>query len=114
MAVMATLKTDKLRLQESFQFQIVNGWYLDIDTQSSPIKYTLTHGKKSMSFHSTVTKNLCTRNYGIRLAKGRRQMILPPHVLQAFVEHETFLSWFDRSINTSQCSDPSAHQSEVM
>ena len=97
---MATIKTGKVCLPENFYIEIAPGWYLDIDVRTSPKKYTLTHGKKSMSFLSNVTKDLCSRNYGIRLANGRRQMVLPPHVLQAFVDYETFLSWYDPSIYT--------------
>ena len=99
---MASIKTDKVSLPKDFQIEIMAGWFLDIDIQSNPIKYTLTHGKKSMTFHSNVTKDLCTRNYGIRLAKGRRQMVLPSTVLQAFVDHETFLSWYDPSLANQQ------------
>lgn len=92
---MVSIKTEKIALPQDFQIEIVKGWFLDIDVQSSPIKYTLTHGKKSMTFHSNVLKDLCSRNYGIRLAKGRRQMVLPSSVLQAFVDYETFLTWHD-------------------
>jgi len=99
--MMATIKTGKVTLPTEFQIELVPGWFLDIDIESSPIKYTLTHGKKSLSFLSNITKDLCSRNYGIRLTKGRRHMVLPPHVLQAFVDHEVFLHWYDSSINQS-------------
>ena len=95
---MAGIKTEKITLPNEFQLEIAPGWYLEIDIEGFPIKYTLTHGKKSMTFLSNVTKDLCSRNYALRLAKGRRQMILPPHILQAFVDFETFLSWYDPSI----------------
>ena len=99
---MASLKTDKISLPKDFQIEIVPGWFLDIDIQSNPVKYTLTHGKKAKTFHSDIHKDLCSRNYGIRLAKGRRQMILPPSVLQAFADHETFLRWYDPSLANQQ------------
>ena len=95
---MACIKTGKVSLPKDFQFELSPGWFLDIDVESSPVKYTLTHGKKSMTFHSAVVKDLCSRNYGIRLAKGRRQMVLTPQVLQGFVDFETFLSWYDSSL----------------
>lgn len=96
--MMASIKSDKKVIDKTFQFEIVPEWYLDIEVLVNPVRYTLTHGKKSMSFYSSVAKDLCTRNYGLRLAKGRRQMILPPHVLQAFVEHASFISWYDPSM----------------
>lgn len=99
--MMASLNTGKLLLPAEFQIELVPGWFLDIDIDSYPIKYTLTHGKKSISFHSNITKDLCARNYGIRLTKGRRHMVLPPHVLQAFVEHEVFLEWYDSTLSQS-------------
>ena len=92
---MAELKTDKILLPTEFQIALDDGWMLDIDVNTVPAKYTLTHGKKSMSFNRDVTMNLCSRNYGIRLVKGRRQMVLPPHVLQSFVDYSTFLTWYD-------------------
>ena len=95
---MTSIKTEKVNLTRDFQIEIASGWFLDIDTESNPIKYTLLHGKKSMSFHSNVARDLCSRNYGLRLAKGRRQMVIPPHVLQAFVDHEIFISWYDPNI----------------
>ena len=94
---MATLKTEKVSLSNEFQLELVPGWILHINTETKPTQYTLVHGKKSMTFHYHVMKDLCARNYGIRLAKGRRQMILPPIVLQAFVENEMFLMWYDGS-----------------
>ena len=89
---MASFKTDKISLRKDFQIEIVKGWFLNIDVQS----------KKSMTFHSDIMKDLCSKNYGIRLAKGRRQMILPPYVLQAFVDHETFSRWYDPSLANQQ------------
>lgn len=92
---MASIKSAKIELPKSFQIELTKGWMLDIDTSSVPTKYTLTHGKKSMSFDSEVAKDLCTRNYCIRLAQGRRQMTLPPDILQAFCDYEVFLNWYD-------------------
>ena len=96
--MMSSIKSDKISLCGGFQFEICDGWFLEIDNDCTPVKYTLSHGKKSMSFHSSVMKDLVARNYSIRLAKGRKQMIVPPQVLQAFVEHETFLSWYDNIV----------------
>ena len=56
--------------------------------------FTLTHGKKSMTFGKDVLKDLSTRNYGIRLALGRKQMFLTADVLQAFVEYELFFMFW--------------------
>ena len=111
--VMASIKTDKVVLDKDFHFEIVKGWFLDIDIQSSPVKYTLTHGKKSMTFHSNVTRDLCLRNYGLRLVKGRRQMVLPPHVLQGFVDHETFLTWYDPALTETLLANQIAEPSHV-
>ncbi len=94
---MASLKTEKVCLPNEFQLELVPGWTLNINTETKPTQYTLVHGKKSMTFHHHVMKDLCARNYGIRLAKGRRQMNLPPIVLQAFVDYEMFLMWYDGS-----------------
>ena len=99
---MACIKTDKVLLPQDFQFEISPGWFLDIDVESSPIIYT--HGKKSMTFHSAVVKDLCSRNDVIRLAKGRRQMILTTQVLQGLVDFETFLSWYDFHWSLNQSS----------
>lgn len=95
---MATIKSSKIDLPKSFQIELCHGWVLDIDTNVIPSVYTLTHGKKSMTFHSEIAKDLCTRNYGVRLALGRRQMKVPPEVLQAFSEYEIFLKWYDSSL----------------
>lgn len=92
---MASIKSAKVELPKTFQIELAKGWLLDIDTNTVPTKYTLTHGKKSMSFHSEVAKDLCTRNYCVRLAHGRRQMTLPPDILQAFADYEVFLNWYD-------------------
>ena len=104
---MDCIKTDKVSLPP--QFELSPGWFLDIDVESSPVKYTLTHRKKSMTFHSAVVKDLCSRNYGIRLAKGRRQMVLTPQVLQGFVDFETFLSWYDSSLISQPIGCPRSH-----
>jgi len=98
---MASIKTGKVTLPVEFQIELVPGWLLDIDVKSSPTRYTLTHGKKSLTFHSNITKDLCSRNYGIRLTKGRRHMVVPPYVLQAFVDNEIFLQWYDQDLNQS-------------
>ena len=96
---MACIKTSKIILPKIFQLELSPGWSLDIDTNSTPTKYILTHGKKSMTFDAHVTRDLCTRNYSIRLAMGRRQMVVPSEVLQAFSEHEIFLKWYDPSLH---------------
>lgn len=94
---MAELKTSKIVLPLEFSFQLNEGWDLSIDTNCYPVKYTLKHGKKSMTFNSDVIHKLCTRNYGIRLVRGRTQMIIPPHVLQSFVENSVFIEWYEQS-----------------
>ncbi len=96
---MATIKTSKVNLPKVFQIELAPGWSLDIDTNTVPTRYTLTRGKKSMTFDGNVVKDLITRNYSIRLALGRKQMIVPPEVLQAFTEHEIFLKWYDTSLH---------------
>lgn len=110
---MASIKTEKISLLRDFQFELTDGWFLAIDVNSNPIKYTLIHGKKSMTFHSCITKDLCSRNYSIRLAKGRRQMVVPPQVLQAFVDYETFLSWYDPTLtnHNQDCDHVTSSQS---
>jgi hypothetical protein len=95
---MSAIKSDKISLCPGFQFEICDGWFIEIENDSLPVKYTLIHGKKSVSFNSDVMKDLVARNYSIRLAKGRRQMIVPPQVLQAFVDYEIFFSWYDHGI----------------
>jgi hypothetical protein len=97
---MAALKTEKISVEQVFQFELCSGWFLSIDNTVNPIQYTLTRGKKSINFNSQVISNLCKRNYGVRLVKGRKQMNLPPHVLQAFIDNEAFLYWFDPSIQS--------------
>ena len=96
---MASIKTSKIDLDKTFQMELCSGWVLDINTSTVPTTYTLTHGKKSMSFQSDVTKRLITRDYGIRLALGRRQMDLPKEVLQAFVDNDIFLKFYDVLLN---------------
>ena len=95
---MACIQSSKLNLPKVFQLEIAPGWMLDIDTNVSPTKYMLTHGKKSMTFDADVTRDLCNRNYSVRLALGRKQMTVPPEVLQAFCDHEMFLTWYDTSL----------------
>ena len=55
-----------------------------------------------MTLHSKGIKDLITRNYGLRLVKGRRQMILPSSVLAAFVEHEVFLTFYDPHLSVEK------------
>lgn len=97
---MAALKTEKISINQVFQFELCSGWFLSIDNTINPIQYTLTRGKKSINFHSQVISDLCHRNYGVRLVKGRKQMNLPPHVLQAFIDNEAFFYWCDPSIQS--------------
>jgi hypothetical protein len=99
---MATLKTEKISLNQEFQFELCQGWLLSIDNNVEPIQYTLTRGKKSITFNSQVVSELCNRNYGVRLVKGRKQMHLPPVVLQAFIDNEAFLQWYDPTVQ-SEC-----------
>ena len=88
---MAHIKTEAIKLATpEFQMEIAPGWMLDLNDCS----HTLTRGKKSMTINNAVLQDLCTRNYGLRLVKGRRQMVLPPHLLQALVENELFLLWW--------------------
>ena len=57
-----------------------------------------------MTFNSNVLMNLCPRNYGLRLTKGRRQMHLPPDLLQAFVDNALFFQWFNPHCETSEAA----------
>ena len=95
---MASIKSSKIVLPVGFQIEVSPGWTLSVARDTLPPKYTLTHGKKSMSFHSEVAKDLCQRNYSVRLALGRKQMVLPPSVLQAFVDFEETLKYLDSSL----------------
>ena len=95
---MATIKSSKINLPKIFQLELCPGWLLNIDTNITPTQYTLTHAKKSMTFDANVASDLCRRNYSIRLAMGRRQMIVPPEVLQAFADNDIFLRWYDTSL----------------
>lgn len=97
--MMASIKSSKIELPKVFQIELTPGWILGIEVDTLPTTYTLTHGKKSMTFYSEVAKDLCGRNYGIRLAQGRRHMLVPPEVLQAFSENEIFIMWYDSSVN---------------
>lgn len=92
---MANLKSDKITLKNDFQIRLDDGWILGIDRDCSPTTYTLSHGKKSINFDSDVMKSLCLRQYGIRLVKGRKQMIVPANILQNFVDYTVFLQWYD-------------------
>lgn len=100
---MASIKSSKISLPKIFQLELSPGWLLNIDTNVVPTQYTLVHGKKSMNFDTTVASDLCRRNYSIRLAMGRRQMVIPPEVLQAFSDHEIFLQWYDTSLQGQGC-----------
>lgn len=93
--IMAQLKTDKIIVSKDFQLDLGIGWTLSINIQSIPTNYTLIHGKKSINFDSTIMQTLCSRQYGIRLVKGRRQMVVPSHILQSFVDNAVFLQWYD-------------------
>ena len=64
---MTELKTRKIILAQEFNIQLSEGWDLSIDANCYPRKYTLKHGKKSMTFNYDVVHKLCTRDYGIRL-----------------------------------------------
>lgn len=103
---MAQLKTDKITLAKDFQIDLSGGWILGVDVKCTPTNYTLTHGKKTINFNSDVMKNLCFREYGIRLMRGRKQMVVPPHVLQNLEEYTVFLQWYDPFLSTNH------HQSE--
>ena len=98
---MATLKSEKICIASVFQFEICEGWFLNIDHNMQPVQYTLTKGKKSINFSSDVVGDLCNRNYGLRLVKGRKQMHLPPVVLQAFIDNDLFLRCFDPGIQSN-------------
>lgn len=87
-----------------FHTELIEGWFLSIDKSASPFLYTLRRGKRSMTFNSNVLMNLCLRNYGLRLTKGRRQMHLPPDLLQAFVDNALFFQWFDPHCETSEAA----------
>jgi hypothetical protein len=105
---MAELKTDKICLKNDFQIPFGDGWTLIIDRDCTPTTYTLTHGKKSITFDSHVMRKLCSRQYGIRLVKGRKQMNVPAHVLQNFVDYSVFLDWYDPNFldeNIDQSND---------
>jgi hypothetical protein len=104
---MAELKGDKITLANDFQLALPDGWTVSIDIQSKPTNYTLTHGKKSINFDSTVMNRLCLRQYGIRLVKGRRQMIVPSQILQSFEDNVVFLQWYDPYLSANQQQDES-------
>lgn len=99
---MASIKTDKISLKHSFQMVFDDGWLLTIDKDTTPTQYTLSHGKKSINFDSDVMNRLCQRMYGIRLVKGRKQMIVPAPVLQQFVDYSIFLQWYDPDLTLLQ------------
>ena len=86
----ATIKTDCIRVPTDFRFELCPGWTLEMEKD----RFTLTHGKKSMTFDRRVLQDLMTRNYGLRLAMGRKQMVVTPDALQAFVDYETFFDFW--------------------
>ena len=104
---MAEIKTDKIALGPPFHISLGHDWNLHINVDCKPTVYTLTHGKKTINFSSDVTTKLCSRQYGLRLVEGRRQMVIPPHILQSFVEHALFLEWYD------PCMTISANQNDA-
>ena len=95
---MASVQTDCMRIPNELQIKLVDGWLLDIDVTCTPVKYTLIHGKKSLSFYSEIMKNLVDRNYSLRLVKGRRQMILPARVLKEFETCRDVLCLYDADL----------------
>lgn len=104
---MAEIKTDKIALGQPFHISLGHDWNLHINVDCKPTVYTLTHGKKTINFSSDVTTKLCSRQYGLRLVEGRRQMVIPPHILQSFVENALFLEWYD------PCMTISANQNDA-
>ena len=62
------------------------------------------HGKKSMTFNSDVVNKLMYKKNGIRLVRGRTQMIIPPRFLQNFVENSAFKQWYDQYFHTDTCN----------
>lgn len=92
---MATLKCDGVTVGSPVEILLKQGWLLQIDNQTTPVTYTVYHGKKSMSFLSDTMGALCNRRYGVRLSRGRRQMKLPSDVLDAMVEYGPVIQWVD-------------------
>lgn len=100
---MATVKCDGVAVGSPVEIVLKQGWLLQIDKQTTPVSYTIYHGKKSMSFHSETMGDLCNRRYGVRLSRGRRQMKLPAGVLDSLVEYGPVIQWID---NSSQIMAP--------
>ena len=96
---MAEIKSGKIELPQLFNLELGCGWTLTIDISTVPSTYTLTHGKKSMSFNFAVIQKLCSREYDIRLVRGRRQLVIPSHILQSFVDNSTFIQWYESSFD---------------
>ena len=94
---MTELKSGKIDLPQLFNLELGDGWTLSIDISTVPTTYTLTHGKKSMCFNFDVIQKLCSREYDIRLVRGRRQLVIPSHILQSFVDNSTFIQWYESS-----------------
>jgi hypothetical protein len=90
---MATIKACTYEVGKEVQWELCPDWYVGLDTTTH--QYALMHGKKTITFHSDIAKQLCRRQYGIVLANGRRRMEIPPHVLQAFVDHDLTFQWLD-------------------
>ena len=86
----SVIKTDKIDIPTDFSFELCPGWTLDMEKD----RFTLCHGKKAMTFDKKVLQDLMSRNYGLRLAMGRKQMFITPDALQAFVEYETFFQFW--------------------
>lgn len=103
--MMAAIKSDKISLNQCFTIDLDVGWTLTIDRESSPTNYVLSHGKKSVSFNSTIMSALCLRQYGIRLVKGRKQMHVPSNILQSFVDYSVFLQWYDPTFPSEHVTD---------
>ena len=94
---MTELKSGKIDLPQLFNLELGDGWTLSIDISTVPTTYTLTHGKKSMCFNFDVIQKLCSREYDIRLVRGRRELVIPSHILQSFVDNSTFIQWYESS-----------------
>ena len=92
---MASIKCEGLTVGAPIEIVLREGWLLQIDKNTNPTTFTIYHGKKSMSFDSDTMDVLCRRQYGLRLAKGRRQMKLEPEILDALVEYAPVIQWLE-------------------
>ena len=104
---MASIKACTYEVGKEFQLELCPDWFVGVD--SSTHQYSLMHGKKTITFNSSVAKQLCNRQYGIVLANGRRRMEIPPHVLQAFVDHDVTFQWLDSCLLT-----PNQHKTNYL